>query len=111
MPQPGTPPAKPDGTPAVGGKEEASLVAPATIVVSLPADARLMIDDNPTSSTSAIRTFATPALQTGKEFSYTLKGQIVRDGRTITATKEVAVRGGAETRVTLDFPEASVAQK
>jgi uncharacterized protein (TIGR03000 family) len=83
----------------------------ATIVVSLPADATLTVDDNPTTSTSATRVFASPPLQPGKQYTYTLKAEIVRDGQKVVAEKKVPVRAGQESRVTLDFPARSVASR
>jgi uncharacterized protein (TIGR03000 family) len=96
------------------GTEEGLLPAPATLVVELPADAKLTIDDAPTTSTSAVRTFVTPDLAPEKDFSYTLKAEIVRDGRTLTLTEKVGVRAGEQTRVSLEagkFTSATVAQK
>src|SRR5262249_26990094 len=52
-----------------------------------------------------------PALEPGKEFNYTLKGEIVRDGKTVTASQRITVRAGEETRVNLEFPTARVAQR
>jgi uncharacterized protein (TIGR03000 family) len=85
----------------------------ATIVVSLPADAKLSIDDSATRATGATRTFATPTLEKGKEFNYTLKAEVVRNGQTLTTTKQVTVQAGRETRITLEdmTPAAAVAQK
>jgi uncharacterized protein (TIGR03000 family) len=104
----------PKPKPKVGGTDGASVPAPATINVSLPADARLMIDDVVTKSTTASRVFVSPELAPGQEFHYTLKAEIVRDGQTLTVTEQVAVRAGAETRVALGadkFVSSSVAQK
>jgi uncharacterized protein (TIGR03000 family) len=94
-----------------GGEMGLISPAPATIVVSLPAEAKLLIDDHATTSTSTLRRFASPPLEPGKEFHYTLKAEMVRDGSTVVATKQVSVRAGQETRVTLDFPSASVASR
>src|SRR5262249_4464224 len=88
------------------GQAEASA---ATIVVNLPADAKLSVDDNITQSTSASRVFATPVLDTDKEYTYTLKAEIIRDGKTITRTQRVTVRAGEESRVSFEFPASSVA--
>ncbi|MBY0523996.1 MAG: TIGR03000 domain-containing protein [Gemmataceae bacterium] len=101
---PPPPPAKKDDVPAKKKEEEASKAAPATIVVSLPANAKLLIDDRATTSTSAVRTFATPALEQGKEFSYTLTAEIVREGKTETVTEKVTVRAGEASRVNISFP-------
>ncbi len=93
------------------GDEQARAESPATIVVSLPADAKLLIDDQPTASTSALRTFVTPDLRAGQDFRYTLKAELTRDGRTLTTSKPITVRAGEETRVTVDFPNGNVAQR
>jgi len=76
--------------------------APATIHVDLPADAKLIVDDFATKSTSANRTFVTPELTPAKEFTYTLQAEIVRDGKTLTVSEKVAVKAGEEIRV--NFP-------
>jgi uncharacterized protein (TIGR03000 family) len=85
--------------------EEASLPAPARIVVNLPAEAKLLIDGNTTKSTTATRVFASPSLEPGQKFHYTLEGEIVRNGRTFTTSKDIAVRAGEEVQVQLDFPQ------
>jgi uncharacterized protein (TIGR03000 family) len=97
-------------TPATGGKTTMVTPAPATIVVNLPADAKLLIDDVATTSTSATRVFSSPALERGKEYTYTLKAEVNKDGKTMTATKTVTVRAGEETRVTMEPNEQVVAR-
>ena len=83
-------------------KPVASLApAPATIIVSLPACATLTIDGAATTSTASERAFESPVLQAGKDFHYTLKAQIVRDGKSVVVSKEVTVRAGEETRVAM----------
>src|SRR5262245_28947251 len=52
--------------------------APAMMVVALPAEAKLTIDDTPTTLTAASRSFITPPLEPGREFQYTLKAEIMR---------------------------------
>jgi uncharacterized protein (TIGR03000 family) len=88
------------------GRMEEEATAPASILVRLPADAKLTIDDNPTQSTSAERRFVSPPLQPGREFRYVLKASIVRQGETLTATQNVMVRAGKESEVTMEFPGA-----
>jgi uncharacterized protein (TIGR03000 family) len=82
----------------------------ARVYVTLPADAKLTIDDEPTVSTSESRVFMTPSLTPGKTFHYELKATVVRDGKTETVTKQVAVRAGEETRVNIEFSEVAVAE-
>lgn len=78
--------------------------APAKVIVNLPADARLTIEGEPTHATSDERTFVTPPLQRGKTYHYTLKAEIDRKGETVKTSKDVEVRGGETSRVSLDFP-------
>jgi uncharacterized protein (TIGR03000 family) len=85
-------------------KEGAAAAAPATLVVSLPADAKLTIDESATQATAAVRTFVTPTLEAGKDFSYSLKAEVVRNGQTLTATQNVTVRAGQVSRITLEIP-------
>ncbi len=74
---------------------------PASIHVTLPADATLTIDGQPTQSTSADRVFQTPPLETGKEFHYMLRATVVRGDDTVSIERRVTVRAGQETDVTL----------
>jgi uncharacterized protein (TIGR03000 family) len=93
-----------------GGKDESSIAAPATVVVNLPADAKLRVDDYLTTSTSTSRVFVSPALTPGQDFTYTLKAEIVRDGKTVVATKQITVRAGERTNVNIEFPVAVAAK-
>jgi uncharacterized protein (TIGR03000 family) len=107
---PPPPPVRERVVPPEGGKKkekETLAPAPATIYVSLPSEAKLTIDDAATTSTSAVRVFASPALQPGQEYYYTLKAEIVRDGKTIPAVKRIPVHAGEESRVTFEFPAAT----
>lgn len=80
----------------------------ATLIVNLPADATLTIDGEETNSTSARRVFVTPVLEQGKEYEYTLKAKIVRDGETKIATTKVTFRPGETKLVELKVPAAGV---
>lgn len=101
----------PGGVCSINGGPRLALTtgAEATLVVTLPADAKLTIDGEKTTSTSAERVFVSPALESGKEYEYTLKAQIVRDGEVKTATARVTVRSGEVSRVELKVPAAGVA--
>jgi uncharacterized protein (TIGR03000 family) len=110
-PPAGGPPPKAKEMPPPKKATEAGLAAPATIIVSLPADATLKVDDYATTSTSATRQFVSPNLTPGQDYSYTLTGELARDGKSVVATKRITVRAGEETRVSLDFPTASIAAR
>jgi uncharacterized protein (TIGR03000 family) len=75
--------------------------APATLIVALPADAKLFVDDAPTTSTSSERTFVSPELKPGIVYNYTLKLEVVRDGKPVQSEQTVTVRAGETTRVNL----------
>lgn len=83
----------------------------ATVVVVLPAEARLSANGQRLSTTSDRRTFATPELTPGKAFQYTFTAEVMRDGKMVAQTKKVQVRAGEETELTFEFPPAVAARK
>jgi uncharacterized protein (TIGR03000 family) len=87
-----------------------SLASPATLVVNLPEDARLLVEGQPTRATSSTRRFISPPLPSGKTFVYQLQAQVTREGKTLTTNRVVQVRAGQQTQVTLSFP-SQVARK
>jgi uncharacterized protein (TIGR03000 family) len=87
--------------PERGGAVEPSR---ARVVVSLPADARLFIDERPTRATSEVRTFRTPELRDGETYYYILRAEIDVDGKPVTLTKRVELRPGQEVHATFDDP-------
>jgi uncharacterized protein (TIGR03000 family) len=111
------------GTPVPGGatpekikdmptpKKTELTPASATIVVDLPADAKLTIDDAPTAATGSSRVFVSPALNPGREYHYTLKAEVVKDGKPAVIEKVITVKAGEVTTEKLALPAASVAQR
>jgi uncharacterized protein (TIGR03000 family) len=81
------------------------------VVVSLPTDAKLTINDVATKATSATRRFVSPELAAGQTYVYHFKAEVVRDGKPVIVRKRVKVRAGAETRVRFEFPVTEVAFK
>jgi uncharacterized protein (TIGR03000 family) len=73
--------------------------APAQLVITLPEDARLLIEGKPTRQTGASRTFVSPPLEPGADYTYELTVEVVRDGRPLAQTKKVPVRAGETTNV------------
>ncbi len=82
--------------------------APAKLAISLPADAKLYVDGQLTTSTTENRTFTTPALQSGLTYFYDLKAEITRDGLTHTENKRVIVRSGDNIRTSFNVLEAKL---
>jgi uncharacterized protein (TIGR03000 family) len=73
--------------------------ARATIVLRVPADAKVYFDGATTKQTGTPRTFVTPALRAGIAFPYELKAVIVRQGKVLSRTERITVRAGRTTRV------------
>jgi len=107
------------GKPPAGGKpggsnpppDEALAPAPATLIVHLPADAMLKVDDFTPRSTSDRRVFLTPPLDPGRTFYYTLSAELKRDGKTLHTSQRAEVRAGKESEVYLKFPTTGVAKR
>jgi len=99
--------------PRTGGTEKKEGAAPppeevslnqAKLLVSLPADAKLFIDGNATVSTSSQRSFVSPTLEQGKDYHYTLRAEVVRNGQPVSVTRDVTVRAGEVVQASFQFP-------
>jgi uncharacterized protein (TIGR03000 family) len=77
--------------------------ARASVVVRLPADAKLFADGRALHLTGAERKFVSPELPTNQEFVYRFKAEYDRDGETLSVTRKVTVRGG--TTVMVEFAD------
>jgi uncharacterized protein (TIGR03000 family) len=77
----------------------------AHVTITLPADARLWVDQVECPLTSAVRSFNTPALQPGQTYFYTIRVQVERDGVPVTDSQRVLLSAGQE--VTVNFSNMS----
>jgi uncharacterized protein (TIGR03000 family) len=95
------------------GTEESNLGSPtsATLIVTLPADAKLSVDGYATTSTSSVRRFITPSLDAGRDYYYTLKAEVMNEGKTEVITKRVVVRSGEVTQTTLSLPVSTASAR
>lgn len=73
----------------------------ARLTVKLPADAKLFVDHVECPLSTSVRSFTTPALEQGKDYHYTLRVQVRRDGHTLTESRRVGFTAGR--RVEVDF--------
>jgi uncharacterized protein (TIGR03000 family) len=78
---------------------------PVILVVRLPANAKLDIEDTPTKSTGEVRTYRSPPLAPGKNYTYTLKATWKEGDKEVVRERSVAVHAGEVVRVDL-FQEA-----
>jgi len=79
------------------------------MVVSLPPDATLTIDGQPTSSVSGKRVFTTPELEPGKNYHYDLEAKVIRNGAEQLVRRKVTYQAGDKVEVSLDFPAGFLA--
>jgi uncharacterized protein (TIGR03000 family) len=93
------------------GKDGASEPAPARLLVVLPANATLRVDDYLTRSTSSVRQFETPVLAPGQDYHYTLTAEIDLDGARVSHSQRIRVRAGELSRAIIAFPKTAVAAK
>ena len=87
-------------------------VAPATsgvayLNINVPADAKVYLQDQLMTVEGAQRRFVTPLIQNGETHLYTVKVEVVRDGKTVTKTAQTTVSVGDEAVVTVAFEGGS----
>src|SRR5262249_39824278 len=106
-------PANIQTTPEVQARSNGANEKPASaiLIVNLPAQATLTIDDSPTQSTSGIRQFTSPPLEPESDFYYTLQAHLIRNGQSLTESRRVRVRAGEQTEVTLEFSTGTMSAK
>jgi uncharacterized protein (TIGR03000 family) len=121
-PQTYLPPTDPKGTDTKGAEQvpppkkvdkESMGAYRAKVLVQLPADAKLYIDDHLMKATSELRTFQTPQLEPGQVYYYVLRAEVIRDGQKKVETARVILRPGQEVRTaftTLDTVSTSTVQ-
>jgi uncharacterized protein (TIGR03000 family) len=80
---------------------ETSDAIPAQVVIKAPTDVRILVNGQMAVRDAAVMTFTTPGLRKGKSYSYQVKAEMVREGETVTETKEVMVQAGHE--AVIDF--------
>lgn len=80
-----------------------------TVIVKLPADAKLYAEGRPLSQTAGERKFVTPPLPADREAVYTFRVEYTRDGRTVSESQKVQVRPGGT--ATVEFVDLTAARQ
>jgi uncharacterized protein (TIGR03000 family) len=83
--------------------KETMVPAAAKLLVELPTNAKLFIDDRPVKAAAGEQTFDIPALEPGKVYFYELRIEMMRDGQPFTQTRRILVRAGQVARA--DFKD------
>ncbi len=81
--------------------KESALPGRAHILVQLPKDAKLFVDDHPVTLPPNQRTVVTPELEPGQDYYYIFRAEAVRNGTPVEDSRRVVIRAGA--RVTVNF--------
>ena len=74
-------------------------VQPATLLVKVPADATVYLMDQKMTLTGTERQYSIPVRQAGVDFTYKIRVEVVRDGKTLVSRSEQQVRAGQQYEV------------
>ncbi len=109
MMAPAKKPAEQAPSPKKDDKKTAELNSNARLIVEVPADAKLFVDDQPMKTNSARRVFNTPTLEEGQAYYYILRAEVIRDGKQLSESKRVIVHAGDVVRTTFSELEPAPA--
>jgi uncharacterized protein (TIGR03000 family) len=79
--------------------------------LTVPADARVYLLNQPTTVTGTVRHFVTPELTAGREYSYTIRVEVLRNGTTYAANSEMRIRAGENVNLAYAAPANSNQQQ
>jgi uncharacterized protein (TIGR03000 family) len=74
------------------------------LAVQVPEDARVYVNDQPTTSTGSRRQYVSRELEPGYSYTYEVRAEVVRDGKTLEQVRRVDLRAGEVVNVAFDFP-------
>ena len=75
----------------------------ATLEVTIPEGARLVVNGKQTTSTGTHRQFISRGLESGKTYTYRMQAEVKVDGSVLTETKVTQLRAGSTTSVPFEF--------
>jgi uncharacterized protein (TIGR03000 family) len=97
----------PPAVPPIPGTSTSTMRADGLLAVNVPADAKIYVNGQATSSTGETRQYVSRDLQNGFNYAYEVRAELVRDGRTVEQTKRIDLRAGETANLSFDFPGAS----
>ena len=101
-------PPAPGDAPAPGEKKEASLRnIDGMLAVEVPADAKIFVNGQQTSSTGEIRQYISRNLQPGYNYTYEVRAEMVVDGKTVEEVKTVDLKAGEVAKVAFNLAPAA----
>ncbi len=101
---------------APGNTYFSSRVQPASdgvmLTVSVPADAKVFVNGQATTSTGELRQYSTAGLTKGSAYRYQVRIELVRDGKPVSQEKTVSIAAGRTGSLAFsEAPEAQAAEK
>lgn len=102
-------PAVPGVAPAPGA-ETSIRRADGMLAVNVPDDAKIFVNGTATTSTGASRQYVSRDLQAGFNYTYEVKAEVVRDGKTVEQVKSISLRAGQTAELAFDFPAADAVE-
>jgi uncharacterized protein (TIGR03000 family) len=103
------------GIPPAGNYQ--SLYPPATqadtiahVTVRVPADARVWIQNTPTTSTGPVREFVSPPLTPGGQYTYDVRATWNENGHEVTQSQQVGIAAGASVEVVFPVKPGTTGQ-
>lgn len=98
-------PAQPMPSTGTGPSAFRSFDSSAVLTVSVPADAKVYINDDATKSTGDVRHYVSRGLIPGAAYTYRVRAEFSRNGEVVNQTKSVRLTAGSS--ATLDFSETA----
>ncbi len=77
----------------------------AMLTVSVPKDARVFVNGVATKSLGEVRTYVSRGLSDGFKYTYEIRVETERNGKTVEEVKTVSLRAGDNTDVAFDLPQ------
>jgi len=77
----------------------------AMLIVSLPENATLYLQGQATKSTGNVRTYQTPELQPGEKYSYSVRVEMMQEGKLVSLSRQVSFQAGQQVRVAFEQPQ------
>ncbi len=102
-------PAEAGATPTAYHPTYGPLRTSAVLTVKVPADAKVFVNEHPTTSTGVEREYISRDLQAGAHYNYSVRVEFLRDGNTVSETKTVLLTAGQTAN--LDFTQADQSVK
>ncbi len=77
------------------------------LTVAVPSDAKVFVNDNPTTSTGAVRKFVSRGLEAGKEYRFQVRAEMTSaDGKLMMEEKTLVVSAGHQEQVQFAFTQS-----